>query len=400
MSKSEVLFKHSGGVHMANVLSLTERKILNFCLHNAYSQLDKDFCRISLSDLLSALGWGEDSNSNNMIKEAFRNLHRTQIEWNIFVKDKCRIWGITSFLSSVEICKGVVTYEISKKVKDFFKNPNIYARLNMLVQKKFRSRHAIVLWEFLIEILSSNKANFFITPYVEVSALKKMLGIEHLKTYKSFGFFNAYVLKQAVEEINDVSDIIVSVLCKKESRKITEIAFQIEKKQCVTDVFRRLEDKTDDFIDIKKEFNLSDKVLDFLVKNYGLSDVKEAGEKLISIKKSGAEIINPFAYLSTLLKKTEEKKISKKRSSDMDILNDKKIFEYIKENKDIEEQLKTLRNIIGDALFASWICSLSFSFDKKNFLIKCPSLFFRDYIHKDLLHAIQKSFGQNIILYV
>lgn len=405
MSSNNILFKHTGGIHISNVLSLTERKIFNICLKNSFHQMSTaSYFTINISEMLIALGWGNNSDTNLQIKEAFRSLHNAQIEWNIFGKDRSKTWGITSFLSSVEIKKGVVIYEFSNKVRDLFKCPNIYARLNMLVQKKFKSKHALVLWEFLVEIISSSKSNYYVTPYIDIEDLKKLLGVQNAKTYESFRFLNSYIIKPALDEINRLSDIKVNVVFKKHGRKTTQLSFQIERDSSYieTDISsRNLLIETEAEKIEKNNFSdigISEKSFNILVDIYGLENVNNVINIVKENKKNGNTINSPFAYMSSILNKSK-KELFEETEKDEKILN--KICTYIKDNDIFMSELENLLNKVGHKLFFNWICPLVFSENKNILTVKCPSNFFKDYIYKDYLSVISTVFiGRRIQLVI
>ena len=88
---------------------------------------------------------------------------------------------------------------------------------------KLRSKYAIRLYE----LLKRYEDTGFRTDYLP--ELRKKLGVEE-KEYKAFKDFEKRVLKPAVKEINEKTDLEVSYTKKKTGRRITHIDFKVKSK--------------------------------------------------------------------------------------------------------------------------------------------------------------------------
>lgn len=221
------LIKHSASIHISNYLSHTERKISNILLLNAFNELNKkEIHKISLSSIIGFLGL-ESTKNLDFIKESFKRLNSTQIEWNVLNKDKKNKWGVTTIISSADIENGICSYSFSPTMRKLLATPNIYARLNLLVQSKFTSKHSLALWEFLLDDLCTKKINSTRTERIHTNALQKIFGVE----YVEFKEFNRSVLKKAINEINDLSDLNVSANLHKTANKVSKISFDVSKKE-------------------------------------------------------------------------------------------------------------------------------------------------------------------------
>ncbi len=102
---SRSLKKHIGAVHVSGKLSLLKRKIANVLLLNAYDNLPyADEHSISLQDLADIAGF--NSKDFELLKEAFRDLAKTTVEWNILTNDGNEDWTVSTLLSRATIRKG------------------------------------------------------------------------------------------------------------------------------------------------------------------------------------------------------------------------------------------------------------------------------------------------------
>lgn len=233
LEKYEVI-KHIAAIHINNRLSLVEQKVSNVLLWNAWEHLvDTNTHTIRISDLAEAVGF--DSKDLTPIKEALRALRNTEIQWNILGKDKKNVWGVSGILAEAFIFDetGLCEYSFPEKVRAFLRNPNIYARVNMLIQQQFDSRYTNALWEYAAgEVATSEEMTDIIeTPWLELDRLHTLIGSIH-KTYQDFRIFNRDILKPSIAEINRLSNIeITNVEFRREMRRITAVRFVIHQKR-------------------------------------------------------------------------------------------------------------------------------------------------------------------------
>lgn len=225
LAEHEVI-KHTAAIHISNALSLLQRKVSNVLLKNAYERLmDKHRHAIKVSELMRAVGF--DSKDEELVKDALRTLNKTQIEWNILGKDKTKTWIATTVLAWVKIEKGVCEYEYSMGLREMLLNPNIYARIDLLVQREIGSKHVLALWEYFMGELALVQSNRCFTPWIAIDELQKLLGIQ--KEYNEFKFFNFHVIKKSVTEINRLNLKIHNVEYKRKKRRVVALRFDVSK---------------------------------------------------------------------------------------------------------------------------------------------------------------------------
>lgn len=231
LARHEVV-KHIGAIHISNTLSLLERKISNVLLRNAWDFLtEKEVHTISVRELADAAGF--ESKDIELIKRSLTSLVKASVTWNILDRDRKNVWGMSSILGSVQISEGsgMCEYTYPAHLRQLLKNPNIFARLNLLIQRQFDSKYALALWEYasgelaLATTLENNER--YTTNWIELGAFQRILGSESA-VYMEYKIFNRDVLKPAIADINRVSNIsIVDLETQRENRKITALRFTI-----------------------------------------------------------------------------------------------------------------------------------------------------------------------------
>jgi len=218
---NEILKKNVGVVHSTGSLSLLERKIVNVLLLNAYDDLLKNRTHsLRVSYLTAMLGWNESNNIADL-KDALKKITSTTIEFNL-MKDGKEVWKVMSMLSFAEIDNGICSYRYDEYLAERLFNPEIYAIINLGVQRQFRGSYALALYENCLRYKSVGS-----TGWIEVFVFRKLMGADSV-LYDEFKYLKLKVINKSIQEINLVSDIWVEAKFAKSGRKITSVKFLIK----------------------------------------------------------------------------------------------------------------------------------------------------------------------------
>ncbi|MCX7099013.1 MAG: replication initiation protein [Methylococcales bacterium] len=214
------LKKHAAAIHCSGELSLVERKLSNILLLNAYDDLlIKDAHTIPTKHLLSMLGWG-DSNNADGLKTTLKGLMSTIVEFNL-MGDGGEVWQAMTLLSSATLADGECRYSYAKDLAVKFYKPEIFAVINIGVQKQFKSNYALTLYENCVRFINVGSTGWW-----DLSTFRKLMGANS-STYNEFKRLSSFVIKFAIKEINELSDIRLSVEYKKENRKVVALRFLV-----------------------------------------------------------------------------------------------------------------------------------------------------------------------------
>lgn len=318
LARYEVV-KHIGAIHMSSNISLLARKVSNVLLRNAWvNLLDKDIHTISIQELADAVGF--DSKNVEFLKEALASLVTTAVTWNILGRDKKNAWGMTAIIGSVQIVEGtgVCEYSYPYHLRKLLRNPNIFARLNLLIQRQFDSKYSLALWEYATgEIaLSGNMDSneVCVTEWIALEAIRDLLGA-HNHAYDDYKIFNRAVLKPAIVEINRVSNIVITdTEARRENRKITALRFIIAPKEAYQlpldlEVPALLDNKPTAILpptvnDEKAnlvhrmiEVGVDEKAARSIIRAYGTERITENLEWAVAQIESGRDIKRPGAFI-------------------------------------------------------------------------------------------------------
>ena len=225
MERKEFI-KASPAIQIQSKMLLLQHRTWNVLLANAYDELPHtDIHSVSMVELAAKL----DFNSGNLayLKEVLEALVDCTVKWNILEKDKEVEWGVASLLANAKIRDGICTYSFAPELRYKLYNPRIYAKLNLRRQNKFRSQYALIVWEVCFDYfdMSRNRGE---TPFIPLEKFRELIGMAP-DEYPAFKSLNQWVIKPAVQEINDLTHFFVEVEQKRIGRKIAELKFRISK---------------------------------------------------------------------------------------------------------------------------------------------------------------------------
>jgi plasmid replication initiation protein len=324
--KTLELKKHVAAIHSSNKLSLVQRKIANALLFNAYDELlAKDEHQIHIRTLCNLIGY--DSNDYKTIKKALVNLLSTVIEWNLVdgnKLDKEGVWNASSIIADASIDGAVCTYSYSNKMKKLLYTPELYGRLNMVVQAKFQSSYGLALYENCVRYQNIEQ-----TPWFDIPQFRKLMGIEDGK-YTIFRDFKRRVLDKAIEEVNKYSSLFVSPKVQKQGRQVVSIQFVIKHAK---ELSVASSDATDDSVplsqQLREHFSFSKNQIEDTMSNY---DERYILEKISIVESSPSfvkgKINNVAKYLLSALEEDYQPAKSSKdrlRTKQSDVVKPEKI---------------------------------------------------------------------------
>ncbi|MGJ0484314.1 MAG: RepB family plasmid replication initiator protein [Methylomicrobium sp.] len=217
---SEQVKKHVAAIHTSGVLSLLERKMVNVLLLNAYDALlTRRTHTLPIKHLCAMLGWDE-SNNIERLQDVLRKLATTAVEFNM-MEDGKEVWRVMSMLSYGEIKDGSCTYRYDEYLAERLYDPEIYATINIGIQRRFEGSYALTLYENCLryKVVGS-------TGWWELDRFKKIVGAT-ASMYEEFKYLKRDVIIKPVEEINRISDIQLVPEFQKQGRKVTAVRFLI-----------------------------------------------------------------------------------------------------------------------------------------------------------------------------
>lgn len=224
LKKKEVK-KHVATIQCTNSFSLLQRKISNALLFHAYLNLKTvEEHHITVKQLCHSIGY--NGNNHLVIKQALKGLIATVIEWDVLDnKTGEEDWTASSILASVHIKGSDCYYAYSPPMRELLYSPSMYAKINLVVQSKFKSNYGLALYENCIRYQGLPYTKWF-----ELKIFKKLMGVSE-DTYQVFRDFKRRVLDKALEEVNAYSDLFVQPEMERAGHKVIRIRFKLSARE-------------------------------------------------------------------------------------------------------------------------------------------------------------------------
>jgi plasmid replication initiation protein len=220
LPQKEQVRKHVAAIHTSGELSLLERKMANVLLLNAYDSLvTRRTHTLPVKHLCAMLGWDE-SNNIERLQDVLRKLISTTIEFNM-MEDGKEVWRVMSMLSYGEIKDGTCTYRYDEYLAERLYDPEIYATINIGVQRRFEGGYALTLYENCLRYKAIGSTGWW-----ELSRFRRIMGAE-AGLYDDFRRLNERVIRPSVKEINRVSDIQLEPEFQRQGRKVSAVRFLV-----------------------------------------------------------------------------------------------------------------------------------------------------------------------------
>lgn len=213
--------KHVAAIHVSGKLTLLQRKLSNVLLLNAYDTLTSQ-PRHQIDAQTLCLMIGYNSNDTDTLKAALRGLAETVAEWDMLDGEGRQEWGVSALLSYARLKGGVCEYAYSPALAEKLHDPKVFALINLNIQRRFTSGHALALYENCYRFVRTGSTGWW-----SIDLFRRLMGVADSPYYDEFKHLNAKIIKPAVAEVNKTSNIVVTPDLRKMGRAVTDIRFRI-----------------------------------------------------------------------------------------------------------------------------------------------------------------------------
>ncbi|MEP4196437.1 MAG: replication initiation protein [Aliishimia sp.] len=213
--------KHVAAIHVSGKLTLLQRKLSNVLLLNAYDTLTSQATHVIDARTL-CLMIGYNSNDMETLKASLRGLAETVAEWDMLDPDGRQEWGVSSLLAYAKLKGGVCEYSYSPALAEKLNDPKVFALINLNIQRKFTSGHALALYENCYRFVRTGSTGWW-----PIELFRRLMGVGDSVYYETFKHLNAKIIKPAVAEVNRSSNIVITPQTRKQGRAVSHIRFKI-----------------------------------------------------------------------------------------------------------------------------------------------------------------------------
>ena len=132
-------------------------------------------------------------------------------------------WDAATMLAHAGMSNGVVTYAYSPFMRRKLHNPEVYAAINFTFSHRFGSAYTLRLYEICVQYRRVGS-----TGWKSIPEWKELLGIEP-DQYPAYKDLSKRVLRSAVQKVNKLSDLHITIETQKRSRgRVHAIRFLIK----------------------------------------------------------------------------------------------------------------------------------------------------------------------------
>jgi hypothetical protein len=178
--KRESVKKNVAAIHVSGKLSLLQRKLSNVLLLNAYDTLvSQPKHRIDARTLCLMIGY--NSNDMDTLKQALRGLAETVAEWDMLDDKGRQEWGVSALLSYAKLKGGVCEYAYSPALAEKLHDPKVFALINLNIQRRFTSGHALALYENCYRFVRTGSTGWW-----PLDLFRRLMGVDDSVYYETF----------------------------------------------------------------------------------------------------------------------------------------------------------------------------------------------------------------------
>ena len=238
---------------------------------------------------------GYNSNDMDTLKTALRGLAETVAEWDMLDEKGQQEWGVSSLLSYAKLKAGVCEYAYSPALAQKLNDPKVFALINLNIQRRFASGHALALYENCYRFVRTGSTGWW-----SLELFRRLMGVGDSAYYEIYKHLNAKIIKPAVAEVNKASNIIVSPEIRKRGRAVSDIRFKIRENPQLA------------ILDLDDGAGVRNAPVYERLRRLGVSDrlarqwVSEHGEDYVAAKldyvAGQANVRNPVSYLTAAMK--------------------------------------------------------------------------------------------------
>lgn len=226
--KFNEVMKHNAAIHIdTKSLTLTHRKAYNILLWNAWDEIDQNKLHtIPVWELCKMLG----HHDVQKLYTELRKLPGILVEWNICRDDGWPIdMGACALLAGFRMVGNQFRYSFFEEFRPHLQNPRVWTKVKIEVANLFKSDFALALYETCNRYAPKSADAVGSSGWKSLDEWRKLLGVPDSEYYNSGKRIKQKIVIPAVNQVNKLSDIIVTPEYRRSGRggALSEIKFII-----------------------------------------------------------------------------------------------------------------------------------------------------------------------------
>jgi Initiator Replication protein len=215
-------------------ISILARKVYNVMMHFAQQQgEERQIYRVRLRDVVKGIDFG--SHNTEVLKEHLRQMVTTKVEWQSPTKGEGVKWAVSALIAHAELISenGEVFMEWSyaANIKQQILDPQRYALISLNFQAEFRSIAGLALYEICSRYVENPAGLTARQHWTWWRPVLTGAPESEVDTYLQYKYFKRDVLKGAVAEVNQITDLEVELIEHKRGRGIWDLQFKVKRRE-------------------------------------------------------------------------------------------------------------------------------------------------------------------------
>lgn len=288
-------------------ITVTARKIYNVMLQYAQRQgVDQPRYRVRLADIAA----GIDFNSNNteLIKQYFRQMATTGVEWQSPTTGEGARWSISALIAHADLFQTgnelILEWSYAPNIKQELLDPQRFARMSLQVLAALNTMASLVLYEICCRYADNPSGLTARQPWSWWRPVLTGAPDSPTSAYQEYKIFNRDVVKKALRKVNEVTDLEVELIEHKTGRSVQDLQFKVRRKSLpIAAPGRPIEPVDLKTIGALIKAGIAQERAEKLLLKFGAHAIEDA---LVALKErqnrpNMAAVRSPEKYLTTLL---------------------------------------------------------------------------------------------------
>lgn len=211
------------------------RRLYSVILLFSQQQGEQEQYSAPLSEMLAAAN--SPGSNRTQVKEILRDIRAIGVDWNVRDGER-EIWKNVGLIEEPGLIDGkgtptIVTWKLPKIIRTRLLDPRgFFTRISLEMMTRLRSGASIALYEICCQYVSNDqgKGEGGLTNRGSIAEWMPRLTGSRKADYE-YKFLKRDVVKTAIAEINEITDLQVELIEHKVGRKVGELQFRVFRKQ-------------------------------------------------------------------------------------------------------------------------------------------------------------------------
>lgn len=288
-------------------ITVTARKIYNVMLQYAQRQgVEQPRYRVRLADITSGIEF--NSNNTELIKQYFRQMATTGVEWQSPTIGEGARWSISALIAHADLFQSgnemILEWSYAPNIKQELLDPQRFARMSLQVLATLNTMASLVLYEICCRYADNPSGLTARQPWAWWRPVLTGAPDSPTSAYQEYKIFNRDVVKKAVKKVNEVTDLEVELIEHKIGRSVQDLQFKVRRKAAPSVApLRQIEPVDLKTIGAVIKAGIAQERAEKLLLKFGAHAIEDA---LVAMKErqnrvNMAPVRSPEKYLTTLL---------------------------------------------------------------------------------------------------